>query len=1349
MNSFRKKFKGIMDFYSENIMNYRDVFNNISNGKIVPFVGAGMSVPIYKTVSEVLSIMAEKSETRLPLEQEHFEDKVAFLLTKMSKPAYYKMLQKLYDVEEITRKPDILSHMAVNNLPHIIQDGVIITSNYDRVIEAVYKNHNNDSCEVAYLTDREVITRWFREAQNKTLLIKIHGDISQPEDTIIFDKDSYDRMYAGDGESQTTLIKCMEQKVLLFMGCSLQHDRFLDALRTINKPGIQNYAIYPCSKGEVGKTYKRLSDDRIFPILFPDCNYECVDILLKALAQDEYTQFEVVDNSNIDKMLITNSEGNELKELIRNYYAAHGNYDIVMKAVFNEICIKVDHVITKLYELAMNDEGPVFLLADSGSGKTTDLCQLAKYAYEKSVKVLFSDGSEIIDGKLFILELKGAIKKNKDVLICVDNIEHNQELLNYIYKYCLEDKSNRVHFVFATKVNEFYRLVNSEMTSYRNWKKSPQAVYLWKDYENIKELDKGTTPCFKYCNIHVYESVSEDKQNIINQAKLYLDNNFGQNLENARIADTVDSNTSIAKAVRTHLNILSHKDSNDLALSPDECEWMEATRVLDELCSKRPISSCFKYIAALQLYKINLSISDLITITGFDNQFGFSVVTNSSMIQYENLCRILKSVSYINEEILSQKNEIEFLNDIIAIEYFAERRDKGCLLFCVLRDLIDNSTLNNEQAVLFEKKVFSAKIISSASCIKDMYTYKIEELLEIFCKNKGYYKAVLDSGRLYSIATAKVLLNSAKGNKNNEDIISVAFDKTHIEDKKQKNIIWIKLLNLAVGNSDNIPNSLLEYVSEDNYKQLTDLLSNYYKNFRLIKSEDEWMSLLEYMKMFYSRVLEIDPMDIPAILGLGEIYERKKQYTKQLFLYLNTINSEELKGEQLNILTKYLSVYEQCNADNSDGVESEYNRWLNSLTSKCKTEDNNEFKRYHSIVSSMYVLYLKRISEFEKAFSVAEDMSDDYPESYRKNMVLGYLYQDARETNKRNNMFKAIECFEFAYEELLREFETPDKRSQLRILRPLMNTYISVRNTSDARMVGELILNIDPKDSEVKDIINHNKYNNSNLFEYQGNYMLYRIIDDFTASIVSFEDSGKTMVSLPDVIDNHTIVKIGHDCFGENNHVIEISLPPNIMEIQNNAFSGCRKLERINIPASCISIGRYAFQWCKSLRKIELPHQLEEIEEATFISCYNLSEITIPEGLKRIGRRAFMNCEHINLQIPDSVEVIEKEAFVGLSVNQIKTNNCIDIKAEHLYQWPFNELICHQHWGQGIVRSVSFKSKDVYEISVEFLDGVTRVFLFPNINDNLFRFMNDNSQHQLNTMIKRRKKKNSKSQRTA
>ena len=31
--------------------------------------------------------------------------------------------------------------------------------------------------------------------------------------------------------------------------------------------------------------------------------------------------------------------------------------------------------------------------------------------------------------------------------------------------------------------------------------------------------------------------------------------------------------------------------------------------------------------------------------------------------------------------------------------------------------------------------------------------------------------------------------------------------------------------------------------------------------------------------------------------------------------------------------------------------------------------------------------------------------------------------------------------------------------------------------------------------------------------------------------------------------------------------------------------------------------------------------------------------------------------------------------------------------------------------------------------------------LFPNINDNLFRFMNDNSQHQLNTMIKRRKKK--------
>ena len=1340
IQEFKTKFNNIMDYYPENRRNYREVLWHLSNGKISPFIGAGMSVPIYNTINEVLNIMVEKAGTRWSDDMVCFEEKVTFMLQQgISKPEFYKMLQELYDVKIINNKPDTLLNMAISCLPKIIKDGIVFTSNYDRVIETVYFNQGTP-CEVKYLTDREVINRWLREAQNTLLLVKIHGDILQPEDTIVFDKDSYDRLYEKNGECVTTLRKCLEHRILLFLGSSLQQDRFLDVLRDINEPGIQNYAIYPCKNEERRETYKRLTGNRIFPVLFPDNDFECVKVLMTAIARNYYPQFEVIDADYVESKVIVEANNDEFNDLIQNYYAISGNYKTVMKAVCNNICINIEEIIGRLYEITMQNTSPVFLMADSGSGKTTDLCLLAKYSSRKNITVLFLSITKDTDSRMLDQELQTYIRKNQKLLICIDNINDNRMILDTIYKISKNNRNilnKNIHFIIAAKINEIFRIINTETHHYNDWKKTARAVYLWKNYEDIKKYNEGTMLFFEYQNVYVYENVSLDKRNIIDNSRKYLNSKLNKD-ENETGSDVCfDIDNSIARANKNHFNALNKKNIKGFLPSSEEDEWIAKTKYLDKFCKKGKISEGFRYMAALQLYHINIRISDLVMMMGFYNKPNIN--SSVALDIYHDMYCAIKSISYINNDVLTKNDEIEFMHDIVAINYFEGKEDAEEYLHLTLKGLIVNFTLSKDMIIAFEKKVFSARIIDNASRITDIYTYKIDELLQTFCENIEYYNVIVDAGRLYSIATARVLLNSAQGNKKNDGIISDAFNRTYNESKDKKNVLWIKLLNLAIGNSDEFPEALLKYVSPDNYRQLTSLLSKYKKNFKVERNEDEKEALLKYMEEFYKKVLCIDPKDVPAILELGEIYKNKQHYDKQLFLYLNIINQRDIKKEVLNILTKYLVTYEQYHSDCPKIVRNEYEKWLERLANKCDIENDDEYKRYYSTTSSMFGMYLKSIGEFDKAFEIANNMSDDYPESYRKYMVLGYLHQDTRSNNIRSNMSQAISFFELAYKKLKKEISHPGKRSQLRILRPLMNSYIAIRKTVEARRIGELILKIDPKDREVKDILEHNKYMNSSVLEFDGNNILYRVLDDFTASVILFEDNGDTDISVPNVIDNHTIVTIGHNCFGENNHVKKINLPPNIREIQNHAFSGCRNLESINIPSTCTSIGKYAFQWCKSLRTIKLPPELKEIEESTFISCYNLSEIVMPGGLIKIGRRAFMNCQSINIKLPSSVAIIEQEAFVGLSVDQIQSDRHFDLKAEYLYEWPYGEKICHQYWGVGTVTGVSFKKKDIYEISVVFGDNVNRVFLFPNIYDNPFEFEDNTNQHRLDVMIARRK----------
>ena len=83
----------------------------------------------------------------------------------------------------------------------------------------------------------------------------------------------------------------------------------------------------------------------------------------------------------------------------------------------------------------------------------------------------------------------------------------------------------------------------------------------------------------------------------------------------------------------------------------------------------------------------------------------------------------------------------------------------------------------------------------------------------------------------------------------------------------------------------------------------------------------------------------------------------------------------------------------------------------------------------------------------------------------------------------------------------------------------------------------------------------------------------------------------------------------------------------------------------IMIPNGVEHIGRAAFL-AATLSSIILPDSLLVIEDDAFCGCTHLQKLYLPENLTHIGARAFFCCDNLKeIIIPESVQYIGNEAF--------------------------------------------------------------------------------------------------------
>jgi hypothetical protein len=182
------------------------------DGKLIPFIGAGLSVPLgLPSWSKLIDIIAEQlgyDPEVFKLSGNNLQLAEYYVVSKGIGPLRSEM-DKLFDPED----EKIISSKSHNLLVDMLFP-VIYTTNYDRIIERAFELRNVPCHTVASIDDIATAPA------QATQIVKFHGTFTNDESLVLTESSYFDRL-EFESAIDIKLRADMLGKCLLFIGYSL------------------------------------------------------------------------------------------------------------------------------------------------------------------------------------------------------------------------------------------------------------------------------------------------------------------------------------------------------------------------------------------------------------------------------------------------------------------------------------------------------------------------------------------------------------------------------------------------------------------------------------------------------------------------------------------------------------------------------------------------------------------------------------------------------------------------------------------------------------------------------------------------------------------------------------------------------------------------------------------------------------------------------------------------------------------------------------------------------------------------------------------------------------------------
>lgn len=263
--------------------------NFYRNGVVIPFIGAGMSIPSgYPGWTEFLWQL--RNETRVSEEylnsllyQGQYEEAAQILADDMPAGSFDEAIENTFGHDEYLEGP-------IQLLPSIFNTSVI-TTNLDDVIKRCYDAADLSFSETLLGADDRELPRYL--GQGNRVLVKLHGKANSSRNRVLTYSE-YKENYGNPPCLQNT-IEAISTKTLLFLGCSLVVDRTIQTLtQLVGEKGhdvtIRHYAFLSIGEDEDRLARRdKLVNANIFPIWYPadEDHDKCIEALFQKLIEGE------------------------------------------------------------------------------------------------------------------------------------------------------------------------------------------------------------------------------------------------------------------------------------------------------------------------------------------------------------------------------------------------------------------------------------------------------------------------------------------------------------------------------------------------------------------------------------------------------------------------------------------------------------------------------------------------------------------------------------------------------------------------------------------------------------------------------------------------------------------------------------------------------------------------------------------------------------------------------------------------------------------------------------------------------------------------------------------------------